>query len=113
MASKSRARFIRFYREARDIREEIERGIERNIQDASAVMVERAKQATPPNHGEKRGVNTVTGNLASHVVVMVILSFQSLPPKRYWVNSVSGLIRMDMWTQQGLPQTRLKALLAE
>lgn len=38
----------------------------RNIKDACAEMVLRAKETTPPLNGENRGKNTVTGDLAAN-----------------------------------------------
>lgn len=49
----------------KDATRETREQTERNIKDACAEMVLRAKETTPPLNGEDRGKNTVTGDLAA------------------------------------------------
>lgn len=55
----------KFLASMRDITRETREQTERNIKDACAEMVLRAKETTPPLNGEDRGKNTVTGDLAA------------------------------------------------
>ena len=64
--SKNAKKFAAFCKKSQGLRYELNAGIERNIKDACEAMLLKAKEVTPPCNGEKRGVESWTGQLRRH-----------------------------------------------
>lgn len=57
--------FLKFQKRFASVKAEYATRTANNVNDACKEMVQEAKAMTPPREGEDRGINTVTGNLAS------------------------------------------------